>query len=139
MNLGNVKIVRERTSAPVMKVKEALSICNNDVDKAIDWLKENWRPKDKETAFGKIYTYNHDGRIGVMLEIRCGTDFVARTQEFLALSHDLALQIVAGLDGPIETQPWVKDTDKTVQDLIDEVSKKMGETIKLDRFVRWIV
>lgn len=139
MNLENIKIIREKTSAPVMKVKEALSLCNNDVDKAIDWLKENWRPKDKETAFGKIYTYNHQGRIGVMLEVRCGTDFVAMTQEFNDLCHELALQVVAGLDGPIEKQTWVKDTNKIVQDLIGEVSKKMGETIRLDRFVRWTV
>jgi elongation factor Ts len=139
MNLENIKIIREKTNAPVMKVKEALSLCNNDVDKAIDWLKENWRPKDKETAFGKIYTYNHQGRIGVMLEVRCGTDFVAMTQEFNDLCHELALQVVAGLDGPIEKQTWVKDTNKIVQDLIGEVSKKMGETIRLDRFVRWTV
>jgi translation elongation factor EF-Ts len=69
MNLDDVKVIREKTGAPVMKIKEALSLTNN-IDKAVEWLGANWKPREKDTAFGKIYTYNHNGRIGVMLEVR---------------------------------------------------------------------
>lgn len=137
MELKNIKIVREKTSAPISKVKEALAATGEDIEQAIAWLGTNWKPKDKESAFGKIYTYNHNGRLGTMLELRCGTDFVARTDDFNILCHDIALQIIAGLDGELEKQIWIKDSTKTIQNLLDELSKKTGEAIKVGRHIRW--
>jgi translation elongation factor EF-Ts len=72
MSLSNIKLLREKTNAPVMEIKKALGACSNDPEKAIQWLIANYRPKTKATAFGKLYTYTHQVRISVMLNILGG-------------------------------------------------------------------
>jgi elongation factor Ts len=105
---------------------------------------------------GIIEAYIHTaGRIGAMVEVNCETDFVARTSEFKELAHNLAMQIAAqapqfvsreevpeGADTELEAaclllQPYIKDPDKTVRDIIVETIAKVGENIKVSRFARF--
>lgn len=96
-----VKIVRHKTDLGILDCKKALEENNEDIDEAIFWLRErglkNVKKRDnKSTTEGKIITYVHTrDKVGVMLEMNCETDFVARTDEFIKLGQDLCLQIVA--------------------------------------------
>ena len=110
----------------------------------------------RSTTQGIIEAYVHTGgRIGAMVEVNCETDFVARTDEFKALAYHLAMQVAAmtpqfisreevpeRADIEPETaclllQPYIKDPDKTVQDIIAETIAKVGENIKVSRFARF--
>ncbi|AEE14961.1 Elongation factor Ts [Thermodesulfobium narugense DSM 14796] len=96
-----VKELRERTGAGIMDCKKALQECSCDMEKAIKYLREKGLAKaakraGKEAKEGIIEAYIHQNKkIGVLLELNCETDFVARTDEFLNLAHDIALQIAA--------------------------------------------
>ena len=94
----------------------------------------------KELTQGIIETYIHPNKkIGAMVELLCETDFVARTEEFKKLAHELCLQIAAM--NPKKTslmrQPWIRDETKTIKDLIDEYIAKLGEDIVIKKFVRY--
>lgn len=105
---------------------------------------------------GLVASYIHTGgRIGAMVEINCETDFVARTNEFKALAHDLAMQVAAcspqftsekevpsGADVDPKSaclllQPFIKSPEKTVQDIITEAIARIGENIRVGRFARF--
>ena len=96
-----VRELREATSAGIMDCRKALDAAEGDFDKAVDYLREKGLAKaakrmSREAKDGKIESYIHaGGRIGVLLEINCETDFVARTDEFQELAHDVAMQIAA--------------------------------------------
>jgi len=108
-------------------------------------LKKDYNPPTAHTPppelnQGIIEAYIHSNkRIGVLVDLRCETDFVARTEEFKNLAHELCLQIAAM--NPKKTsllrQPWIRDETKTVKDLIDEYIAKLGENIIIKRFVRY--
>jgi len=101
INAKDVKDLRDRTQAGFMECKHALEEANGDTERAIDVLRKQGLAKAEKKAArvtnqGVIYSYIHGGgRIGVMLELNCETDFVARTEEFKSLAHELALQICA--------------------------------------------
>lgn len=111
------------------------------MSKAADYISANWQGvANKTTNNGLVYTYHHPHdtpRIGVMLEVRCGSDFVAKSESFLTLCRELALQLVAGLEGPLEAQAYVRDSSRTVANLLAEYSQKLGETICVQRKIRW--
>ena len=156
-----IKELRLRTSAGVMDCKRALDDSNGDVDEAEKILREQGiasaaRKAGRDTDQGVIETYIHSGgRIGSMVEINCETDFVARTEEFLTLAHDIAMQVAAmsplavGNEQNIEintsetedsnllSQPFIKDPSKNIQDLINETVGKLGENIRVRRFQRF--
>lgn len=96
-----VKELRERTGVGMMECRKALMETNGDVDAAIKYLRERGISKAeakalRETKEGIIYSYIHfNGKIGVLLELNCETDFVARTEQFTALAEEIALQIAA--------------------------------------------
>ncbi|MDY4033633.1 MAG: translation elongation factor Ts [Pyramidobacter sp.] len=96
-----VKELRDRTGCGMMDCKKALVECNGDAEKAIDFLREKGLAKaakkaDRNAKDGRIFSYIHNtGKIGVMVEIDCETDFVAKTDEFQQLGHDIAMQIAA--------------------------------------------
>ncbi len=95
---------------------------------------------EKELAHGIIESYIHlQGRIGVLIELRCKTDFMAKTEEFKKLAHELCLQIAAmnPRKNSLMRQPWVKDNAKTVKDLIAEHIAGAGEDIIIKRFIRY--
>ena len=96
-----VKELRERTQAGMMDCKKALVACDGDMDKAIDYLREKGlsaaaKKAGRVAAEGAVYSYIHmGGKIGVLVEVNCETDFVAKTETFLSLCRDVALQIAA--------------------------------------------
>ena len=99
------------------------------------------KKSERMTNQGIIETYTHGaGKIGVMLEIRCETDFVARNEEFKVLAHDIALHIIALNPQSVEgllSQEYVKDSSLTIKNLIDKAVAKFGENIKIEKFVRY--
>ena len=188
-----VKELRERTGAGMMDSKRALVEMNGDMEKAIDYLREKGlaaaaKKAGRIAAEGLVEAYIHGGgRIGVLVEINCETDFVAKTPEYKEFCRDIAMQIAAAnpefvkreevpaevvereravaraqalnegkpekivekiVEGRIEKyykevclleQPFIKDTDKTVQALVTEKIAKMGENISIRRFARYQV
>ena len=96
-----VKGLREKTGAGIMDCKRALQATGGDVGKAVDWLREKGLARAAQKAGraaseGVVTSYVHGGgRVGVLIELNCETDFVARTAEFAALAHDLAMQVAA--------------------------------------------
>lgn len=188
-----VKELRERTGVGMMDCKNALVEAGGDMEKAIELLRTKGlaqaaKKSSRLASEGLVSSYVHmGGRIGVLVEVNCETDFVAKTDEFKALCHDLAMQIAASkpeyvkredvpqetienekrilrqqalnegkpekivdkmVEGRIEKfykenclleQPFIKDPDQTVQDLINDKIMKLGENITVRRFVRYEV
>ena len=156
-----VKELRDQSGAGIMECKKALLQTRGDMNKALQILKEEGLLKAKKkagraTTQGLIEAYVHTGgRIGAMVEVNCETDFVARTDEFKKLAHHLAMQVAAmppqfvskeeapeGVDIEPEAaclllQPYIKDPNKTIQDIITETIAKVGENIKVKRFARF--
>ena len=188
-----VKELRERTGAGMMDCKKALTETGGDMEKAIDFLREKGlaaaaKKAGRIAAEGIVEAYIHGGgRIGVLVEVNCETDFVGKTDEFKELCRDIAMQIAASspefvskedvpqeaidhekeilraqalnegkpekivdkmVEGRIEKyykevclleQPFIKDPDKTVAQLVTEKIAKIGENISVRRFVRFQV
>ncbi|HUP23181.1 MAG TPA: translation elongation factor Ts [Thermoanaerobaculia bacterium] len=186
-----VKELRERTGAGMMDCKKALVESDGDVEKAIDALRQRGlaaaaKRAGRSTGEGAIASYIHaGGKIGVLVEVNCETDFVARTDDFQELVRDIAMHIAAAdprflrreevtpevlererkvyreqvlqqgkpehiadriVDGKLEKfyaeqvlleQPFVKDPDQTVTELIAAKIGKIGENIQVSRFVRF--
>jgi elongation factor Ts len=144
-----------------MTCRNALLEAEGDTEKALQILKEQGilqaqKKAERSANQGLIETYVHTGgRIGALVEVNCETDFVARTDEFKELAHDLAMQVAAmppqfiaqdeasgESDIDLQTaclllQPYIKDPTKTIQDLILETIAKVGENIKVSRFARF--
>jgi elongation factor Ts len=96
-----IKELRAATSAPMLDCRKALQEANGDYHKAVDWLREKGmataaKRSDREASNGIVEMYSHGGgRVGVMVEVNCETDFVARAEQFRTLAHEIALQIAA--------------------------------------------
>lgn len=143
--LNNIQKLRELTGAGVMECKKALQEANGDFDKAISIIHERGlakaeKKKERTTGAGVLESYIHNERVGVLLELRCETDFVARSREFRELAHHLAMQIAAM--EPIDVddllkQMYIKDETITVGDLIKRTIAKLGENIQVERFCRY--
>lgn len=107
INAGLVKELRERTSAGMMDCKNALTACGGDIEKAVDHLREKGLAKaakkaDRQAAEGMVFSYIHNNaKLGVLLELNCETDFVARTAEFQTLGKEIAMHIAAANPGYI--------------------------------------
>ena len=100
MNVEDIKKLREETGAGMMKAKEALVATKGDHEKAVLWLREKGeataaKKADREAKAGLIDSYVHSGRIGVLVEVNCETDFVARTDDFKQFVHDVALHVAS--------------------------------------------
>jgi elongation factor Ts len=161
---NQIKELREKSGAGVMTCRNALIEAEGDTGKALQILKEKGILKAQKKAErvakqGVVESYIHTGgRIGAMVEVNCETDFVARTDEFKELAHNLAMQVAAipaqfisqdEVSGDQEDedldlstaclllQPYIKDPTKTIQDVIIETVAKVGENIKVTRFVRF--
>ena len=191
ISAGMIKDLRERTGAGMSDCKKALTEVGGDVDKAIDYLRAKGLAKaakkaGREATEGAIVSYIHGGgRIGVLVEVNCETDFVARNEDFQTFTREIALQIAAMnpqfvrkdevsadvlekeravllakakesgkpeqvvqkmVDGQISKwmkeiclldQAWVKDPDKTIDQVQQELIAKIGENIRIRRFVRF--
>jgi len=140
-----VKKIREEMGLGIMEIKAAVEEAGGDEKKAKEILKEQGYKKaekraEKETHQGRIETYTHStGKVGVMVELLCETDFVAKNEEFIRVAHDICLQ-VAALDPKNEKKllegEFIKDSSVKVKDLIVGLTAKFGENIKLGRFAR---
>ncbi len=146
VSVDQIKKLRSETSAGVMDVKRALEDAGGDLEKAKKLLQEQGVAKaakkaEREAADGLVASYIHaTGKIGAMIEVFCETDFVARTEDFQNLTKELAMQVAAtdpkDADELLE-QDYIRDPSKTVQDFINEVIAKVGENIRIGRFVRF--
>jgi elongation factor Ts len=186
-----VKELREATGAGVLDCRKALQQTGGDFDKAVAYLREKGlaaaaKKAGREAREGVIELYSHgNGRVGVMVEVNCETDFVARTEQFRAFAHDVALQIAAAsprwidvadvpaevlegertiarnralqegkpekvvdriVEGRLEKfyqeacllrQPFIRDENIVVEDLLKQTIGNIGENIIIRRFVRW--
>ena len=161
VSVAEVKALREKTGAGVMACRNALVEAEGDMDKAAEILRQSGLAQAKKKASrvasqGLVETYVHaGGRIGAMVEVNCETDFVARTDQFKELAHNLAMQVAAIAPAYVSAeetpsdleldpkeaclllQPFIRDPDKSVQDIIDEVISKVGENIVVRRFARF--
>ncbi|MDP3987778.1 MAG: translation elongation factor Ts [Candidatus Levybacteria bacterium] len=141
-----LKKLREETQVSIADCRRALEETEGDYKKALDWLKQHGiekasKKESRETSQGIIESYIHqNGRVGVLIELLCETDFVARTDEFKNLAHEVAMQIAAMNSKDVDTllkQEYIRDNSKTVADLIKEVIAKLGENIQIKRFQRF--
>jgi elongation factor Ts len=156
-----VKKLRDLTGAGMLDCKKALEKTGGELDKAKEILRKQGiaiaeKKAAQETRQGLVEAYIHpDGRLGALVELNCQTDFVARTDGFRALAHELAMQVAAtdpqhiapdelptGSDGNPEelcllAQPFIRDPSRTIQDLINDTIAKTGENIRVRRFARF--
>ncbi|MBF0504551.1 MAG: translation elongation factor Ts [Candidatus Omnitrophica bacterium] len=166
----DIKRLREETSCGVIDCKKALEEAQGDFNKAKEFLRKRGlemaaKKSDRLAREGRVESYIHNGnKIGVVVEVNCETDFVARSEDFCKFTKDVALHIAAlspkyirKEDVPADilakesdkeafykahcllAQAYVKDPGKNVQDLLNELIAKIGENIMVGRFVRYKV
>ena len=137
--------LREETGAGIMDCKRALEEAVGDYDKALKIIAEKGIAKaaskaDRATGAGLLETYIHSGRVGVMLELRVETDFVAHSEPVKQFAKDLAMHIAAMSPESVDDllkQPFVKDQDMTIESLLTATIAKVGENMKVARFARY--
>ena len=157
----HVKELRELTGAGMLDCKKALEDAKGDLERAKEILRKKGidvaaRKAERATAEGLVHAYiHHNSRLGVLIEVNCESDFVARTDDFRALVQQLAIQI-AGADpvyvskdempagskedpkaAVLLLQPLLQDESKTVQELVNDTIAKTGENIRVRRFARF--
>jgi len=156
-----IKELRARTSAGINDCKIALDKTQGNIEEAIEVLRQRGRLIAEKKAGrvanqGLVESYiHHSAHVGVLLELNCETDFVAKTDEFKQMAHDLAMQVAAmspqyvsvdELNAEDELdpkkvclleQPFIKEPSKTVSNIISEAVAKVGENIKIRRFNRY--
>ena len=145
--LQDVTELREQTGMGMMDIKKALDESGGNRAKALELLKERGaqimsKKADRTAGEGLIEVYVHGGKIGVMLEVNCETDFVARSETFKEFAHDLALQISSMKPASVEElleQPFIKDSKLSIADYLRDTTSKMGEKIVIARFDRWVL
>lgn len=144
IKVDDIKLLREQTGAGVSDCKEALNASGGDMEKAKRWLKQKGfekgaKKEEREVKAGLVDVYSHGGKVGVLVELLCETDFVARTNDFKALAHELSLQIASMNPSSVEElleQEYIRDSTMTVDQLVKSVSGKLGENIQIGRFER---
>ncbi|MFH2125385.1 MAG: translation elongation factor Ts [Pseudomonadota bacterium] len=188
-----VKELRDKTNAGMMDCKKALTEADGDMEKAIDWLRQKGlsvaaKRAGRVASEGQVASYIHaGGKLGVMVEVNCETDFTGKTEEFGIFAKDLAMHIAASnplcvneedlspevlerereiykaqaldqgkpekimdkiIEGKLKkfaaesclmNQAFVKDTDKTIADLVNELRAQTGENIQIRRFARFVL
>lgn len=146
VNIKLLKKLRDETSLSIADLRKALEETNNDYKKALEWIKKHGIEKAEKkakrvTAQGIIESYIHqNGKVGVMVELLCETDFVARTNEFKNLAHEIAMQVAAMAPNDVDTllkQEYIRDQSIKIQDLVKQVISKLGENIVVKKFERF--
>jgi len=145
-SIDEIKQLREETGVSVSECKKALEQSNGDFAKAKEVLRKKGmeladKRSSKTAGAGIIDSYIHlDSKIGVLLELRCETDFVAKSEDFKKLAHEICLQIASMYpedQDSLLSQNWIKDDSKTMKDLLSEYVAKMGENIIIKKFSRF--
>lgn len=161
ISVQDIKKVRDRAGVGMLDCKNALLEADGDVEKAIETLRNRGleiaeKKSENVITEGIIEAYiHHTGKVGSLVELNCETDFVARTNEFKELAHNLAMQIAATAPQYIASeemapetqldpqnvclleQPFIKEPTRTVKEVITETIAKVGENIKIKRFARF--
>lgn len=144
--IDQIKKLREKTGAGIMDCRRALEETRGNEQKAEELLKK-WgiekaeKKVDRETKAGIVDSYIHaGGKVGVLLELLCETDFVAKTDDFKNLAHELCLQIASMKPENVKAllkQEYIRDTSTTIENLVKQVIGKLGENITISRFIRY--
>ena len=144
--IDDIKQLREETGMSMMDIKNALKESSDDLEKARELLRSRGadiarKKQEREAGEGIVDVYLHStGKTGVMLDLRCETDFVGKSSEFKDLAHELSMQIAAmDPESPEEllAQDYMKDPAKKVEGFLQEYVAKLGEKIVIKRFVRY--
>ncbi len=159
--MEQIKSLREKTGAGILDCKAALKQSSGDLDKALDFLRQKGlsqaeKKAGRATQEGLIGSYIHaSGKIGVLIEVNCETDFVARNPEFQSLVKDLALHLAGSVPPPqyvhaeeappqadlksacLMEMPFIKDSSMTIKELVAQKVAKIGENIQVRRFTRY--
>ncbi|MEX2013578.1 MAG: translation elongation factor Ts [Parcubacteria group bacterium] len=146
ITIEEIKALRQETGLSIMECRKALEKAGGDKDKAIALLKEKGgeiaaKKGNRTLGSGVIVSYIHTGEtVGVMVELLCETDFVAKNLEFKSVARDIGMHIAAM--SPADTdellgQPFIKDPGQKISDLINNTIQKFGERIEVGRFVRF--
>jgi len=147
VNIEDLKKLREETGAGIADVRQALEEAEGDLEKAKEVLKQKGLDKaakksEREVKAGLVEVYSHGGRVGVVLELLCETDFVAKTEDFKNLAHEVALQI-ASMDPEdsekLLAQEYIRDTSITIEALVKSITAKVGENIKVGKYCRIVL
>lgn len=144
IDINEVRRLRELTGVGITDAKQALVDTKGDFDKALAQMRKKGLTKadkraEREARAGLIGTYSHDGRIGVLVEVNCETDFVAKTDEFKELVKNLTLHIAASDPQNVPElleQPFVKNPEISVGEYVKEHIARLGENIVVRRFSR---
>jgi len=144
MDVKDIKKLREQTGAGIADCRQALEESGGDMGKAKEWLKKKGLDKaasksGREVKAGIVDVYSHGGKVGVLVELLCETDFVAKTSDFKNLAHELSLQIASMNPSSVEellAQEYIRDEAMTVDQLIKSVAGNLGENIQIGRFER---
>ena len=146
VTIDQIKKLREKTKVGIADCRRALEESAGNLKKAEELLK-SWgmdkaaKKADRVVGAGLVETYMHaGGRIGSIVEVACETDFVARTDEFKNLAHEVAMQVAAMDPATVEDllkQEYIRDSAKTVDELVKETIAKVGENIVIKRFMRF--
>lgn len=144
--IEEIKKLREKTGAGVMDVKKALAEAKGDAKKAEKIIQKKGLDKakkkaDRDVLNGLVYSYIHQtGRVGAMVEMACETDFVTSNKEFKDLCKEMAMQVTSMNPKDVEEllkQDYFRDTSKKVEEVIKELIGKIGENMKVVKFVRF--
>ncbi len=144
-SLEQIKKIRELLGSGIVETKKALDEANGDEKKAIEIIRKNSQSKaakkiDREAGEGAIVSYIHpNNKLGAIVKLYCESDFVARNKDFLELAKDIAMHISAmnpENNDSLLAQPFVKNPEQTVSDLINEKIAKIGENIRVGDFFR---
>lgn len=148
MDLESLKKLRAETSASVSDCRRALEESNGDYKKALEWLRKRSaaiaeKKAERATGEGLVEAYIHaGGKVGVLVELLCETDFVARTDEFKHLAKELGMQIAAmnpeNVDALLK-QEYIRDSSQKIEDLVKNAIGKIGENITIKRFQRFAI
>lgn len=144
VNVNDIKKLREETGAGIADCREALTETEGDMAQAKQVLKKKGLDKassksDREVKAGLVESYTHVGRVGVLVELLCETDFVAKTDDFKTLAHEIALQVASM--NPKDTselleQPYIREASQTIDSLVKGTVAKLGENIQIGKFAR---
>lgn len=143
--MSDIQKLREQTGAGVMECHKALKEAEGNFDKAVRIINERGlikaqKKSERKTGAGLLVSYIHNERVGVLLELRSETDFVARSADFKQLAHEIAMQIAAmnpSDSSGLLIQPYIKDESVNIGDFIKKSIAKFGENIEVAKFCRF--
>ena len=146
IDLKLLRVLRDETAASVADCRMALEESGGNYEKALAWLKKRSieraeRKADRVTKQGIVDAYIHQGeKVGVLVEILCETDFVAKTDEFRHLAKEIGMQVAAMNPKDVDSlmrQEYIRDGSQTIEKFVKSVVGKLGENIVIKRFVRF--